>query len=135
MLSEYFQSETKKLQDQCLSDIKTLDDWKAKRPVYKQQLLEMLGLDPLPAKTPLQATTTGTTEQEQFTVEKLHYQSMPGLVRHGGLVSPQGPHQAGAGGPLRLRPRQRQEGRDQLRLPKSPISIMVSGLPGTVTSA
>jgi dienelactone hydrolase len=90
MLAEYFQSETKKLQDQCLSDIKTLDDWKAKRPVYKQQLLEMLGLDPLPAKTPLQATTTGTTEQEQFTVEKLHYQSMPGLYVTADLYIPKG---------------------------------------------
>ncbi|MCL5282826.1 MAG: alpha/beta hydrolase family protein [Planctomycetes bacterium] len=90
MLAEYFQSETKKLQDQCLSDIKTLDDWKAKRPAYKQQLLEMLGLDPLPAKTPLKATTTGTTEHEQFTVDKLHYQSMPGLYVTANLYIPKG---------------------------------------------
>ena len=88
MLAEYFQSETKKLQDQCLSDIKTLEDWKAKRPVYKQQLLEMLGLDPLPEKTPLKATTTGTTDQEQFTVEKLHFQSMPGLYVTADLYIP-----------------------------------------------
>ncbi len=90
MLAEYFQSETKKLQDQCLSDIKTLEDWKAKRPVCKQQLLEMLGLDPLPEKTPLKATTTGTTEHEQFTVEKLHYQSMPGLYVTANLYIPKG---------------------------------------------
>ncbi len=89
-LAEYFQSETKKLQDQCLNDIKTLDDWKARRPVYHQQLLEMLGLDPLPGKTPLQATTTGTTEQEQFTVERLHYQSMPGLYVTANLYIPKG---------------------------------------------
>ncbi len=90
MLAEYFQSETKKLQDQCLSDIKTLDDWKAKRPVYHKQLLEMLGLDPLPAKTPLQATTTGTVDHEQFTVENLHYQSMPGLYVTANLYIPKG---------------------------------------------
>jgi dienelactone hydrolase len=90
MLAEYFQSETKKLQDQCLSDIKTLEDWKAKRPAYRQQLLEMLGLDPLPEKTPLKATTTRTAEQEQFTVENLHYQSMPGLYVTANLYIPKG---------------------------------------------
>ncbi len=90
MLVEYFQSETKKLQDQCLSDIKTVDDWKARRPVYHQQLLEMLGLDPLPAKTPLHATTTGTVDHEQFTVEKLHYQSVPGLYVTANLYIPKG---------------------------------------------
>jgi dienelactone hydrolase len=90
MLSEYLQSETKKLQDQCLNDIKTLDDWKAKRPVYKQQLFEMLGLDPLPEKTPLKATTTGTVEHEQFTVENLHYQSRPGLYVTANLYVPKG---------------------------------------------
>jgi len=90
MLAGYFQSETKKLQDQCLSDIKTLEDWKAKRPVYKQQLLEMLGLDPLPEKTPLKATTAGITEQDRFTVEKLHYQSMPGLYVTANLYIPKG---------------------------------------------
>ncbi len=90
MLAEYFQSETKKLQDQCLSDIKTLDDWKAKRPVYHKQLLEMLGLDPLPEKTPLQATITGTTEHAQFTVEKLYFQSRPGLYVTANLYIPKG---------------------------------------------
>jgi dienelactone hydrolase len=50
----------------------------------------MLGLDPLPAKTPLKATTTGTVEQEQFTVENLHYQSMPGLYVTANLYVPKG---------------------------------------------
>lgn len=90
MLSAYFQRETKKLQDGCLNDVKTLEDWQAKRPVYKQQLLEMLGLDPLPEKTPLQATTTKTVEHEQFTVEDLHYQSRPGLYVTANLYIPKG---------------------------------------------
>jgi dienelactone hydrolase len=80
----------KKLQDQCLGDVKTLDDWKTKRPVYRQQLLEMLGLDPFPEKAPLAATTTGTVEHEQFTVENLHYQSMPGLYVTANLYIPKG---------------------------------------------
>jgi len=90
MLSKYFQRETKKLQDGCLNDVKTLEDWKTKRPIYRQQLLEMLGLDPLPGKTPLNATTTGVVEHEQFTVENLHYQSMPGLYVTANLYIPKG---------------------------------------------
>lgn len=87
-LAEYFQAETAKLQGQCLSDVKTLDDWKARREVYRQQLLEMLGLDPFPEKTPLQAVVTGTVDHEQFTVENLHFQSMPGLYVTGNLYIP-----------------------------------------------
>ncbi len=88
MLSEYFKSETRKLQDRCLSDVKTLDDWKTRREVYRRELLEMLGLEPFPDRTPLQATVTGTAEHEQFTVENLHYQSMPGLYVTGNLYVP-----------------------------------------------
>jgi len=87
-LSEYFRSETAKLEDRCLSDVKTLDDWKPRRGLYRQQLLEMLGLDPFPAKTPLKAVVTGTVEAEQFIVEKLHFQSMPGLYVTASLCIP-----------------------------------------------
>jgi len=87
-LAEYFRAETAKLQSQCLSDIKTLDDWNAKRIVYRQQLFEMLGLDPFPARTPLKAAVTGTADHEQFTVEKLHFQSLPGLYVTANLYIP-----------------------------------------------
>jgi dienelactone hydrolase len=87
-LAEYFRAETAKLQSQCLRGIKTLDDWKAKREIYHRQLLEMLGLDPFPAKSPLQPVVTGVTDHEQFTVERLHFQSMPGLYVTANLYIP-----------------------------------------------
>ena len=79
MIAEYFRLETQKLQDACLADVRDLADWKAKREEYRRQLLEMLGLDPLPERTDLQAAVTGRVEHEEFTVEKLHFQSLPGL--------------------------------------------------------
>src|SRR5262245_32490465 len=79
MLAEYFANETAKLRDNCLADIKTLDDWNAKKGEYRRQLLEMLGLDPLPEKTDLKPVITGRLEHEEFVVEKLHFQSRPGL--------------------------------------------------------
>src|SRR5258708_4809863 len=72
IFADYFLRETRNLADSCLADVKTLDDWKQERPKLRQQLFEMLGLDPLPAKTDLTATVTGKIEQSDFTVEKLH---------------------------------------------------------------
>jgi dienelactone hydrolase len=88
MISAYFASETAKLRDACMADVRTRDDWNAKRPVYRQQLLEMLGLDPLPERTELNATITGTTEHEKFVVEKLHFQSRPRLYVTANLYRP-----------------------------------------------
>lgn len=88
MLADYFAAETAKLRDNCLADIKTLDDWKAKRGEYRRQLHEMLGLDPLPEKTDLKPVITGKIEHDDFVVEKLHFQSRPGLYVTGNLYLP-----------------------------------------------
>ena len=87
-LAEYFRYQTTKLSEKCLKNIKTLDDWETKRLLYRKQLFEMLGLDPLPAKTDLNAVITGKVEQDEFTVENIHYQSMPGLYVTANLYIP-----------------------------------------------
>ncbi|MCK4293540.1 MAG: prolyl oligopeptidase family serine peptidase [Planctomycetes bacterium] len=89
-LAEYFSAETAKLRDQCLADVKDLEDWKAKRPIYHKQLLEMLSLDPLPEKTDLRPVVTGKVEHEEFTVEKIHFQSRPRLYVTANLYIPKG---------------------------------------------
>lgn len=88
MIAEYFRAETKRLSDRCLTNIKTLEDWQAKREIYRRQLFEMLGLEPLPEKTNLKAVTTGRVEHEKFIVEKIHFQSRPGLYVTGNLYIP-----------------------------------------------
>ncbi len=87
-LADYFRTETARLEADCLSGIETLEQWEARRPVYRRQLLEMLGLDPLPEKTPLKAMTTDTIEHETFTVKNVHFQSRPGLYVTGNLYIP-----------------------------------------------
>ena len=87
-LAEYFAAETALLQKNCLAEIKTLDDWNAKKGEYRRQLREMLGLDPLPEKTDLKPVITGKLEHEEFVVEKLHFQSRPGLYVTGNLYLP-----------------------------------------------
>ena len=88
MIAAYFKAETAKLRDACLADVKTLDQWKAQRQVHHKQLIEMLGLDPMPERGDLKATVTGTVEAEDYTVEKLHYQSRPGLYVTANLYLP-----------------------------------------------
>ena len=88
MFAEYFRSETRTLAERSLADIHTLADWDQAKAKYRAQLHEMLGLDPLPPKTDLKATVTGQLDAPEFTVEKLHYQSMPGLYVTGNLYVP-----------------------------------------------
>jgi cephalosporin-C deacetylase-like acetyl esterase len=71
-----------------LADIQTLDDWNRERPRRKQQLLSMLGLDPLPAKTPLRARITGGFDRDGYRVEKVAFESMPRLYVTGNLYLP-----------------------------------------------
>ncbi len=80
MIAEYFRIETQKLAKRCLNEINTIEDWQSRRDAYRQQLFEMLGLDPLPERTPLNAVVSGRVQQDGFTVEKLHFQSRPCLL-------------------------------------------------------
>ena len=89
-LADYFRDETEQLAERCLSDIRTLEDWNGRRAEYRRQLFEMLSLDPVPPRTDLKARVTGRVEHEQFTVENLHFQSMPGLYVTANLYLPKG---------------------------------------------
>lgn len=53
--------------------------WLANRDRYRRELKEMLGLDPEPPRGDLKPVITGTVEGDGFVVEKLHFQSLPGL--------------------------------------------------------
>ena len=88
MLVGTFRAETEKLSSRCLTEVKSLADWKDRRDVYRHQLFEMLGLDPLPARGDLKATITSKVERDDFTVENLHFQSSPGLYVTANLYLP-----------------------------------------------
>ncbi len=55
--------------------LRTTDDWQQYRDSVKKKLTQLIG--PLPEKTPLNPTVTGTIKREDFTVEKVVYQSQP----------------------------------------------------------
>ena len=89
-LTAHFAAETAKLRKACLADVDSLEDWDSKKGEFRRQLLEMLGLDPMPERTDLKAMVTGRVERETFAVEKVHFQSRPGLYVTGNLWLPKG---------------------------------------------
>ena len=89
LLKRYFELETSKIENSFLDGIHTKEDWLAKKDKYRTQLFSMLGIDPNRSRTDLKATITGTAEGEGFVVEKLHYQSSPGLYVTGNLYLPE----------------------------------------------
>ncbi len=88
-LAAYFESEVSKLEQQNeLTQFQSAAEWNEAKPRLREQLFDMLGLNPLPAKTPLQPVVEGTTEEAEFVVERVHYQSMPGLYVTGNFYRP-----------------------------------------------
>jgi len=87
-LQNYFVAETQRIESATAAELVAIDDWEAYREQACTELLDMLGLHPLPERTPLQAVVTGTTEHEEFRVEKVHFQASPGLYVTGNLYVP-----------------------------------------------
>lgn len=90
MIEKYLAAETDKLAAKYLDGAKTIAEWKAKRPRLYQEYMDMLGLWPMPEKSPLKATTTGEVEAHGVIVEMLHFQSKPGLYVTANVYRPKG---------------------------------------------
>ena len=87
-LADYFRAQTGEIAGRCLVDVRTLEDWQARRGEYRRQLQEMLGLWPMPERTDLKPVITGKLEHPEFTVEKLHFQALPRLYVTANLYLP-----------------------------------------------
>src|SRR4051794_34111732 len=84
----HLKARTRSVQANFLDGAKSLDDWKAKLPRLRREYLDMLGLWPLPPRTPLEAKVTGTLRRDTVAIEKVHFQSRPGLYVTGNLYRP-----------------------------------------------
>ncbi len=102
MIEKYLARQTAELSQRALDGAPTRAEWVARRPRLKQEYLYMLGLAPMPEKTPLHAKVTGTLERDNFIVEKLHFQSRPGLYVTGNLYRPKVEASGGRESPEKL---------------------------------
>jgi len=69
---------------------KTPEEWAKRAERLGRQMLVALGLWPPPAKTPLKAVIHGRIERDDYTVEKVYFESLPGFYVTGNLYRPKG---------------------------------------------
>jgi len=91
MIDAYMKQQAEKLAARYLAGVGSAAEWRKLRPKLYRQFMDMLGLWPVPRRTPLKATVTGKLERRGFVVEKLHFQSRPRLYVTGNLYRPKKP--------------------------------------------
>lgn len=87
-IQRWLAKEARRLETRFADDLQSREHFDQQRPQWRAEYLDMLGLSPLPERTPLQATITGRLEQPDYVVECLHYQSRPGLYVTANLYRP-----------------------------------------------
>lgn len=88
-LREYFAAEVDKIEAaNDLAKIMSSEEWLQKRDTHRQQFRDMLGLDPIPEKTALNVVVHGIVEEKEFVVERISFESRPGLLVTGNLYRP-----------------------------------------------
>jgi len=89
-IRQYLAARAAELEREFLPGINRAADFEKFRPALREDLFDMLGLKPMPERTPLNATVTGKIERPGYTIEKLHFQSLPGLYVTANLYLPSG---------------------------------------------
>jgi len=69
---------------------KTPEQWKQRAAEVRRQILLACGLWPMPIKRPIKATVHGRVERDEYTVERVYFESSPGLYVTGSLYRPRG---------------------------------------------
>jgi dienelactone hydrolase len=88
MIQAHLRREAEALDASFSEDLRSLEAATRNRARLREEYLHMLGLWPLPERTSLQATVTGTVEGDGYVVERLHYQSKPRLYVTANLYRP-----------------------------------------------
>lgn len=68
----------------------TLADWLVRAEQVRRRMLVACGLWPMPPRPPVEAVIHGPVERDEYTVEKVFFQSAPGLYVTGNLYRPKG---------------------------------------------
>jgi dienelactone hydrolase len=74
--------------DKEIAGLKTKEDWITRQKKVRNILMKTVG--PFPEKTPLNAKVTGVVKKEGYEIDKIIYESMPGLYVTGCLFIPNG---------------------------------------------
>lgn len=81
------------ISDQSLSGVRTLGDWQGLRENRYNEFIEMMGLKDMPVngkRSPLNVKVTGKIQKDGYHIDKLYYESIPGLYVRANLYVPDG---------------------------------------------
>ncbi len=73
-----------------MREYKSLGEWEARKKELRLQILAAAGLLPMPEKTPLNPQIFGRIDHEDYTIEKVLLETMPGFYLGGNLYRPKG---------------------------------------------
>ena len=68
----------------------TVAEWNKRSEFVRRQILVSQGIWPLPTKTPLMPVIHGRIERDDYTIEKVYFESVPGHFVTGNLYRPKG---------------------------------------------
>ncbi len=71
-----------------LNPAKSPEQWQSRADEVRRSMLIALGLWPMPTKTPLNAVIHGRIEQDDYTVERVYFESLPSFFVTGNLYRP-----------------------------------------------
>lgn len=92
-IRNYLIASADKITSDFFYDINSLADWEAVREKRYQDFLESMGLYDVPMKgnrSPLNITKVGTIQKTGYRIEKIYYESLPGLYVPANLYIPNG---------------------------------------------
>ena len=90
-IREYLSREARRITDRALVNFTDTAAWPHLVPARRRQFLEMMGLEtllPHGQRTPPDVKVTGIVERAQYRIEKLYYESLPGLYVTANLYVP-----------------------------------------------
>ena len=71
-----------------LPNFHTLQDWEKRKIQLRKQILSAAGLYPMPERSPLHAEVFGRLQREDYTIEKVLLETLPGYYLGGNLYRP-----------------------------------------------
>ncbi|MCC6861690.1 MAG: acetylxylan esterase [Bryobacterales bacterium] len=69
---------------------RSLEEWRARAAHLRKQILSAAGLLPMPAKNPLNPRIFGRIENQDYSIENVHLETLPGYYLGGNLYRPLG---------------------------------------------
>jgi len=90
-IRNYLMRAAVQITDKSLSGIRSREDWEKIKQDHYEKLVEMLSLQDMPLRgerSPLNVKITGTIQMKGYRIEKLQYESLPGLYVVANLYIP-----------------------------------------------